>query len=91
MNRFSSKRPKMLYRTDPSFREIERCEVPDDLSPTIELENDFGIVWRVRDLDRHLDFHGYDTLKAAKTETVSQVKSEIYRLQDYLKKLTGEP
>jgi len=89
--RFSSKRPKMLYRTDPSLREIERREVPDDLSPTNELENDFGIVWRIRDIDRRLDFHGYDTLKAAKAEQVAQVKSEIWRLQEFLKKLTGKP
>ena len=77
------KRPKKLYRVNPSLTEVERHVVYEDDSPQIVLTNEFGQVWRNKRL--YADFHGFASLKEARTEFASHIKTEIYRLQNLLK------
>jgi len=94
---------KFLYRYDVNHRlekhrVTEKCN-PDKISDpnfikssdwiyscydASDYENDFN------QSELHSHFHGFATLKAARQEEISNLKSHIYDLQERLKKMEGK-
>lgn len=89
------KRPKTLYRYNAYDFRVDKYKVLKDDFVEIEMEKDVpgvrrgkSILFRVRDLDRRLDFCGFDNRDAAKREGAELLKSEIWRHQSALEALT---
>lgn len=88
------KRPKTLYRYSLYDFKIDKYQVLKEDFIEIEMEKDIpfvrrdkSVLFRVRDLERRVDFCGFDNRDAAKREGAEMLKSEIWKHQRALEEL----
>lgn len=91
------KRPKTLYRYCLYDFEVKKVRIL--VGNMVEVVGDVpitmwpmskSVLYRVRDDERKIDFHGFDNREAAKREGLEALRSEIWKHESALKKLKAK-